>query len=98
MKIKAKATDGVVQVRMLFRHEMETGLRKDSDGNLVPAHYITEVTASYGGEQVFHAELGPAVSKNPYLSFSFKGEAGNSVQVEWVDSEGMTEKGEAEIK
>lgn len=98
MKIKAKSKDGVVKVKMLLKHDMETGLRKDKKGNLVPEHYITEVVARYEGEQVFQAAFGPAVSKNPYLSFTFKGESGKKIEVEWVDTKGVSEHGEAIIE
>lgn len=98
MKIKAKSTAGVIKVKMLLKHVMETGRRKDKKGNIVPAHYITQVVAHYEGEQVFLAELGPAVSKNPYLAFSFKGDSGKQIQVEWTDTSGASEQGEAIIK
>ena len=45
MKIRATTTAGVTEVKALMSHPMETGRRKDADGQLVPAHYITEVTA-----------------------------------------------------
>lgn len=91
MKIRAKAKDDTVEVKALMAHEMETGQRKGSDGNLVPALYIQEVTATCNGKMVLHAYWGPAVSKNPFLSFSFKGgKAGDKVEVTWKDNTGDT--------
>jgi len=99
MKIKAKSKDGIVKVKMLLKHNMESGRRKDKKtGKLIPAHYITQVSATANGEQVFHAELGTAISKNPYIAFSYKGDAGGTVQVSWVDSMGKTKSAEATIK
>ena len=46
MKIRAVVRNGVADVRVLMAHEMETGQRKDSSGKLVPAWYISEVTAA----------------------------------------------------
>ena len=37
MKIRATAKDGVVDVRVLVAHEMESGQRKDAAGKLIPA-------------------------------------------------------------
>ena len=92
MKIKAVAQNNVVSVKMLMPHPMETGRRKDQNGALVPEHYITEVTATCGADTVFHAELGPGVSKDPYLSFQFTGaKAGEMLKVCWVDNKGGTE-------
>lgn len=97
MKIRARAEGDVVDVRILFGHEMETGQRKDASGNLVPAHFIQTVTATYQGRTVLSAQWGPAVSKNPFLSFKFKGVKGEKVIVTWVDNKGETRSDEAVI-
>jgi sulfur-oxidizing protein SoxZ len=35
------------------------------------------------------ANWGPAVSKNPYFAFSFKGaKAGDTLEISWVDNKG----------
>jgi sulfur-oxidizing protein SoxZ len=99
MKVKASARDGKVLVKMLMQHPMETGRRKDKEGNLIPGHYITEVQATHNGETVFHSELGPAVSKDPYLAFSFSGgNSGDSFTVSWVDNEGATESADVSVR
>ena len=97
MKIKAKSKDGVVKVRMLFKHNMDTGQAKDKKGNPIPAHYITDVMVNHNGEQVFNAFLGPAVSKNPFVSFQFKGGAGGKITAKWVDNKGESMTGEAVV-
>ena len=64
IRVKAKVKDGVAEVKCLMQHEMETGTRKDDKtGELVPAHYITEVVAEHNVNVVMRANLGPAVSK-----------------------------------
>lgn len=89
MKIRAANKDGVTEVKILMSHEMETGQRKDASGAIVPAHFISEVTATWNGKVVLQGEFGPAVSKNPYLAFKFKGGAkGEKVSVSWVDNKG----------
>lgn len=99
MKIRAKAEpSGVVDVKVLFNHEMETGQRKDAAGKIIPAHFIQNVTATYQGRTVLSAQWGPAVSKNPFLNFKFKGGAkGEKVQITWVDNKGDTRTDEATI-
>ncbi len=98
MKIRAKAeANGVVDVKVLFSHEMETGQRKDGSGNLVPAHFIQNVTATYQGRTVLSAQWGPAVSKNPFLNFKFKGNKGDKVQITWMDNKGESRTDEAVI-
>ena len=89
MKIRATSVGESTEVKVLMSHEMETGQRKDAQGNMVPAWYIQNVTATWNGKTVLAAEWGPAISKNPFFSFKFKGGAnGDKVQVTWTDNRG----------
>ncbi|ABC82053.1 thiosulfate oxidation carrier complex protein SoxZ [Anaeromyxobacter dehalogenans] len=98
MKIRASLQGDVVEVKVLMSHEMETGQRKDASGALVPAHFISSVQAECNGKAVLTAHWGPAVSKNPYLAFKFKGAAkGDKVKVTWVDNKGDTRTDEGTI-
>jgi sulfur-oxidizing protein SoxZ len=99
IKIRAKVEGDVTEVKMLINHPMETGQRKDSKtGELIPAHYIQEVTCEHNGNNVLRALWGGGVSKNPYLSFKFKGgKAGDAVKVNWVDNKGESDSAEEKI-
>ncbi len=100
IKIRAKAKDGVTTVKTLMSHPMETGTRKDSKtGKNIPAHFITEVTAEHNGSKVMTANWSGGISKNPYMSFKFKGgAAGDTIRISWVDNQGKSDSDEAEIK
>jgi sulfur-oxidizing protein SoxZ len=100
IKIRAKHKGGVTTVKALISHIMETGLRKDrKTGKKIPAHHITEVIASHNGNVVMSANWGGAISKNPYLSFKFKGGAsGEMVKISWIDNMGKGDSLEAAIK
>ena len=99
MRIRATMAGDVADVKVLMNHPMETGLRKDAKtGQLVPAHFIQEVTATINGATVLSAEIGSGVSKNPYLGFKVKGaKAGDKVVVNWVDNTGDKNTAEAAI-
>ena len=98
MRIRVAERDGVVNVKVLMSHEMETGQRKDSAGNLVPAHFISKVTATHQGKTVLSAQWGPAVAKNPFLEFNFKGgRKGDKIAVTWEDNKGETRTDETTI-
>ena len=98
MKIRATLAGDATEGKVLMNHEMETGQRKDSQGRTVPAWFIQNVTATWNGKTVLSAQWGPAISKNPFLSFRFKGGAkGDKVQVTWVDTKGETRTDEATI-
>ena len=93
IKVRAKLDGDTTTVKALMNHPMETGSRKDSaTGELVPAHFIQEVTCKHGDKVVMTAYWSGGVSKNPYISFSFKGGAkGDSVSLSWVDNKGESD-------
>lgn len=98
MRMRAAVKDGVTEVRVLMPHPMESGQRKDSFGNPIPAHHITEVTATHNGKVVLSAQFGPSVSKDPYLLFKFQGGVkGDRVAVSWVDNRGERRTDEVQI-
>jgi sulfur-oxidizing protein SoxZ len=98
MKIRARLDGDITDVRIIVAHEMETGLRKDSAGNVIPAHFITILTVTHNARTVFTTQWGPAVAKNPFLGIKFKGaKAGDKVQVTWVDNKGDTRTDEGTI-
>ena len=98
MKIRATSKDGVTEVKVLMNHVMETGLRKDPSGELVPAMFITEVTAKLNDKVVMQAQWGQAVARNPYLAFKVRGgKPGDKVIISWKDSSGDARTDEATI-
>jgi sulfur-oxidizing protein SoxZ len=98
MRIRAQMAGNMVDVRVLMAHEMETGQRRDAAGKTVPAWFIQSVTATCNGKTVLSAQWGPAVSKNPFLSFRFSGaKAGDKVIVTWTDNKGEKRTDEAVI-
>jgi len=70
VKMRASLKDGITTVKVLIKHPMETGARKDkSTGELVPAEYIQEIVVTHNDNIVLNANWGTGISKNPYLSF-----------------------------
>ena len=98
MRIRAQAQGDKITVRVLVGHEMESGQRKDAAGKVVPAWFIQEISATWNGKTVMSAQWGTAVSKNPFMQFSFKGgKAGEKVVVSWTDNRGDKRSDEAVI-
>jgi sulfur-oxidizing protein SoxZ len=97
-KIRASTKDGVTEVKFRISHEMETGQRKDSTGAITPAWFVTEFTARHNDRLVLAGQFGTAVSKNPFLTFRFKGgAAGDRISVMWKDNKGEARSDEAKI-
>lgn len=100
IKIRAKLKGDIITVKALMTHPMETGLRKDKKtGKVIPAHFIQNVKCEAGSDVILEAEWGGSVSKNPYLSFEFKGAAkGSPLKISWTDNMGNSESAETKIK
>ena|SRR3990172_13247865 len=88
IKIRTAIEDGVCTLRTLIKHPMETGARKDDlTGEVIPAHYIRELTCEHNGQVVMTCYWGTGISKNPYLSFKFRNaKPGDTLTLRWVDN------------
>jgi sulfur-oxidizing protein SoxZ len=100
IKMRAKITDGVTTLKVLISHPMDTGLQKDKKtGKKIPAHFIQEVVCKHKDTTIMTANWGPAISKNPYMSFNFKGAAaGDTINLSWVDNKGEKDSSDVVIK
>ena len=89
IKLKPKARKGVIGVKALIKHPMETGLRKKK-GKIVPANHITHMTVSHNGNVVVDADIGSAISKDPYFKFNIPGAKGDEITRAYKDNKGKS--------
>ncbi len=86
-------------VQTLIQHPMDTGQVKDSKGEVIPTHYIQQLSFEHNGKPVFQADWRTAFSKDPYVKFAFKGAAKcDELKVSWVDNQGATDSLTAKIQ
>src|ERR1043165_5257256 len=98
MRIRANIQGDVADVRILMRHPMETGQRKDAKGELIPAHFIQSVLVEHNGKTVLDAQWSQAVSRDPFLGLRVKGaKAGDKITVTWTDTKGDKRTDEATV-
>ena len=99
IRVKAVASGGTTQVQSLIRHPMDSGFVKDKKtGKPIPAHFIEVLNFEHSGKTVFTAFWGPAVSKDPYVKFTFKGgKKGDDLKISWVDNKGTSDSLMAKI-
>jgi sulfur-oxidizing protein SoxZ len=85
---KSAAKGEVVEIKTLISHKMESGQRKDKQGNPIPRKIINKFTCTYNGDEVFSMDLHPAISANPYISFFLKAEESGELAFAWTDDDG----------
>lgn len=95
---KSAAPGEVVEIKTLISHTMESGQRKDRDGNTIPRKIINKFTCTLNGKEVFSADWHPAISANPYLAFHLRASESGTLEFTWVDDDGSTYSTTADIK
>ena len=99
IRVRAIAGAETTEVQALVQHPMDSGFVKDAQGSIIPAHHIETVQFESGGKTVFTALWGPAVSKDPFVKFSFKGaKKGDDLKITWIDNQGATDTTTAKIQ
>ena len=100
IKIRTRRSEQNTLVRVLIQHPMETGRRRDeATGQLIPAHFITELTLMHNGTQVVKGNLSTAVSRNPYFTFELaNAKLGDVIGVSWTDNLGLHDEDEIRIQ
>jgi sulfur-oxidizing protein SoxZ len=86
-----------VAVRTLISHPMESGQRRDGDGNPIPRQIINRFTCTFNGEQVVEVEIHPGVSTNPYFQFDAVVNETGSFEFTWYDDDGSVYTETADI-
>ena len=98
MRIRATLQGDVADVRILMRHPMETGQRKNPKGEIISVHFIQSVVVTHNGKTVFDAQWSQAISRDPFLGLRIKGaKAGDKVTVTWTDNKGDKRTDEAPV-
>lgn len=84
---KAKAGDAIT-IKTLISHKMESGQRKDDDGNQIPRSIINRFTCDFNGENVIDVTMEPAISTNPFFEFEAVVPEAGEFKFTWYDDDG----------
>jgi len=87
----------IIELKALISHPMETGYRAGDDGQLVPRHIIRRFLCTYNGEEIFSADLHPAIAANPFLSFTTVATESGTIAFRWIDDDGRVQLETAKI-
>ena len=85
---KSAAAGDVITIKTLISHKMESGNRKDKDGNKIPRSIINRFTCDFNGENVIDVTLEPAISTNPFFEFKAKVPEAGEFKFTWYDDDG----------
>jgi sulfur-oxidizing protein SoxZ len=95
---KSAAKDDIITIKTLISHDMESGQRKDKDGNIVPRKIINSFKCEFNGMLVFECDIDPAISANPYFEFNAKVPESGTFVFTWVDEDGSVYTTDKAIK
>jgi sulfur-oxidizing protein SoxZ len=89
VQVPSTAAKGeVFQIKTLITHQMETGLRRDSEGNVIPRKIINKFTCRYNDAPAFSVDLHEAVAANPYMEFYLRATESGRLQFIWEEDGG----------
>ena len=97
VKVPKKVKAGeVFEIKTMIKHDMETGNRKGKDGKPIPRKIINKFVCSFKGSsdpnaaeiEVMSADLHPALSANPYISFFATAPESGRFHFLWVEDGG----------
>ena len=95
---KSAAAGDTITIKTLMKHKMESGQRKDKDGNKIPRKIINFFSATYNGEEVMSTNLHGAVSTNPFIQFDMTVQESGDLAFKWVDDDGSVTETTKSIK
>jgi sulfur-oxidizing protein SoxZ len=78
----------IITIKTLISHKMESGQRKDGDGNLIPRSIINRFVCTFNGEVVMDVTLEAAISTNPFMEFQAVVPESGTFEFTWYDDDG----------
>jgi len=98
IRIRVQNQGETSDIRILMQHPMETGQRKDENGQTFPMHFIQTFTVSLNGKAIINGQLNTSIAKNPLFTFKSRGiKAGDKLSVAWTDNGGERRQDEITV-
>lgn len=99
VKVPKKADAGeAITIKTLISHKMESGQRKDSDGNRIPRSIINRFTCAFNDTSIIDVTLEPAISTNPYFQFEAVVPEAGEFHFTWYDDDGSVYETKKAVK
>jgi sulfur-oxidizing protein SoxZ len=89
VKVPKKAAAGeAITIKSLISHKMESGQRKDKEGNVIPRSIINRFVVEFNGQNIIDVDMAPAISTNPYFEFEATIPEAGDMKFTWYDDDG----------
>jgi sulfur-oxidizing protein SoxZ len=85
----AAAKGEILQIKTLINHRMETGLRHDEQGDVIPRRIINKFVCRYNDVVVFGVDLHEAMAANPYIEFYLRATESGRLEFIWEEDGGQ---------
>lgn len=95
---KTASAGETVTLKTLISHKMESGQRKDKEGNKIPRSIINRFTCDFNGKSVIDVTLEPAISTNPYFEFEAVVPEAGDFLFTWYDDDGSVYETKKSVK
>ena len=91
INVPAKAKRGeIITIKTLISHVMESGFRRSQLGVAIPRDIITSFVCIYNGDEIFRATLYPAITANPFITFTTVATASGTIEFLWRGDNGFS--------
>jgi sulfur-oxidizing protein SoxZ len=98
INVPAKVKRGqAFEIKTLISHVMETGYRYTTVGVRIPRDIVTFFSCRYNGEEIFRADLSPAIAANPFITFFTVATESGTLEFKWIGDNGFSETATATI-
>jgi sulfur-oxidizing protein SoxZ len=98
INVPARVNRGqIFEIKTLISHIMETGFRFSTTGTRIPRNIVTLFSCSYNGEEIFRADLYPAIAANPFMTFFTVATESGTLEFKWTGDNGFSETATAKI-
>lgn len=85
---KSAAAGETITIKTLISHKMESGQRKDKEGNVIPRSIINRFTCDFNDQSVIDVKMEAAISTNPYFEFEAMVPEAGEFKFTWYDDDG----------
>jgi sulfur-oxidizing protein SoxZ len=80
----------VIEIKTLIQHVMETGNRRDKDGDVIPRLILNTFEVKFAGQDVFKTMMHSGTAANPYIAFFMKVPGPGEFEFTWTEDGGRT--------